>query len=91
MNAARGRSHCKSLSLVPERLVYFRKIQHAAFPGKKQRFSHLFHLNSNGVMKAKRGRTSASPSPRRGHVRLDTGKGKRIFLFKIREVGANKN
>lgn len=82
--------HCKGLSLVPESLVYFRKLQHAAFPGEKKRFSHLLHLNSNRVLKVKRGRNNASPSPRRAGIEhgkevrrdpLHTGKWKGIFLF----------
>ena len=64
MLPSKGGSHCKSLSLVPESLVYFRKLQRATYPGEKQRFSHLLDLNSNRVLKVERGRNNASPSPR---------------------------
>lgn len=93
MLLSKGGSHCKTLSLVPESLVYFRKLQHATFPGEKQRFSHLRHLNSNRVSKVKAGRNSISPSPHGSGVEhggkkvrrdsLDTGKWEGIFLFKI--------
>lgn len=92
MLLSKGGSHCKSVSLVPESLVSFRKLQRATFPREEQRFSHLLDLNSNRVLKVKRGRNNASPSPRSAGVEhgkkvrralLDTGKWKGNFLFKI--------
>lgn len=67
-----GVTECKILSPEPDSLVCFRKEQRATVPGET-----TFRLQSNRVLRAKRGRNNASPA--HAGLAFTTGKSRAGF------------